>query len=128
MWFYLTERKTKNKQGLRAGLVLKIIVNTKYPDENQGWPQEKSQRIREEHMAQQKAVEIGQLNHIQMQDCNKIYLHAKEKVSIVFAVNRNKAVLPLQSCDTSRKTILHILEHTSPNIDRQTAEKSFIIC
>ena len=54
----------------------------------------------------------------------KIYIHAEKQVRIVFAVNRNKTVLPLQSCDASRKTVLHIPENTSPKIDWKRTEKS----
>jgi len=43
--------------------------------------------------------------------------HAEKQVWIILAVNRNKAVLPFQCCDTSRKTILHIPKDTPPKID-----------
>lgn len=47
----------------------------------------------------------------------KVNLHAEKQIWIVLAVNRNKAILPLQCCDTSRKPILHIPEHTSTKIN-----------
>lgn len=48
---------------------------------------------------------------------DKIYVHAEKQIRIIFAVNRNKAIFPLQSSNTSRKPVLHIPENTSPKID-----------
>jgi len=48
---------------------------------------------------------------------NNQHSHAEKQVWIILAVNRNKAVLPLQCCDASRKTILHIPKDTPPQID-----------
>ena len=53
----------------------------------------------------------------EVKEQNKRCLHAEKQVRIVLAINRDKAVLPFQSCDTARKTILHIPENTSSKIN-----------
>lgn len=47
----------------------------------------------------------------------KKFLHAKEQIRIILAIDRDKAILPLQSCDAPRKTVLHVPEDTSTKID-----------
>lgn len=47
----------------------------------------------------------------------KMYVHAEEQVWVIFAINRDKAVFPLQCSNTSRQPILHVPEDTSPKIN-----------
>ena len=50
------------------------------------------------------------------QDSTLKAAHVEEKVGVVFAVDRDKAALPLDSCDRTRKTILDVPEDCPPEI------------